>query len=90
MGPNLWEEQLILITANDEEIARRKAAEIGNARNQEYVAANGVVVKWVFDRIERVHIIEAMELTEGTEVFSRFLRESEVKSLLTPFENRNL
>jgi hypothetical protein len=40
----------------------------------------------VFDRVERIYAIEPESLADGTELFSRFLRDSEVASLLTPFE----
>lgn len=43
--------------------------------------------RWVFVRYERVYQIEDESLKTGTELFSRFLRDSEVKSLLTPFED---
>ena len=49
---------------------------------------NGVV-SWTFETIERVYLIEDEELHNGSEVFSRFLRDAEVKSLLTPFSDES-
>jgi len=38
-----------------------------------------------FKKIENVHQIMDEQLKTGTEVFSRFLREGQVQSLLKPF-----
>lgn len=39
---------------------------------------------WSFDRVERVVLVDA-EIGHGTELFSRVLRDSEVMSMLQPF-----
>jgi len=44
-------------------------------------------VLWRFVKVERVVEICTDELINGTELFSRFLREKEVESLLTPFDD---
>ncbi len=68
--------------------ARDKAEWIGKTEAQTYEVESGVVI-WNFERIERVYPIEVDELRSGCEVFSRFLRDSEVKSLLTPFDDES-
>lgn len=83
--PTIWEEQILLISARSEAEARDKAEQIGNSSAQTYKVKDGLVV-WKFERIERIYSIEEEELVSGTEVFSRFLRDSEVTSLLTPFD----
>lgn len=84
--PTIWEERILLIGAESEAEARDKAEQIGNSSAQTYQVEDGLVV-WNFERIERVYAIEKEELSSGTEVFSRFLRDSEVTSLLTPFDD---
>ena len=81
----LWEEQIVLIEAEDEVEAKQKATQYGAAKEHEYRNQKGESVRWVFKQIERVCEVDPT-LKDGAEVFSRFLRESEVKSLLTPFD----
>jgi hypothetical protein len=89
----LWEERLVLIKAPTEEQARRRAEQIGKDAEHEYDVRNKKIeevpqkLKWTFEQIERVYQVESESLADGTEIFSRFLRDSEVKSLLTPFED---
>jgi hypothetical protein len=83
----LWEERIILLQAPSEAEARPEAERIGQSAEQEYLAADGQAVRWKFVQIERAYPIPSDALETGTEVFSRFLRTSEVESLLTPFED---
>lgn len=83
----LWEEQIIIFQADDENTARRKAELRGRAEEHEYRNKENQLVRWRFERVERIYQIEADALDDGTEVFSRFLRDAEAKSLLTPFDN---
>jgi hypothetical protein len=80
----LWEESIRLIEASSESEATKKATQLGNVERASY-QADGATVTWKFSRVERVYFIEPAALTDGTELFSRFLRQSEVNSLLTPF-----
>ena len=77
---------MLLISAESEAEARVRAEQIGNSSAQTYQVEDGIVV-WNFERIERVYSIEDDDLRSGTEVFSRFFRDSEVTSLLTPFDD---
>ena len=89
----LWEEKLLLIQAASEEEARQEAVRIGKDLECEYDVADGKSghppgrLRWGFQTVERVICIESPDLLSGTEVFSRFLRDSEVRSLLTPFSD---
>jgi hypothetical protein len=83
-GP-IWEESVRLIRAGSESQALQKAELLGRSKQVSYPIPGGALT-WSFQRVERVYPIEA-QLVEGTEVFSRFLRDSEVDSLLTPFED---
>jgi Domain of unknown function (DUF4288) len=83
----LWEESIVLIRASSEEEARREAERIGKDGEHDYVAAAGNLVHWTFEQVESVQAILDDALNHGTEVFSRFLRASEVESLLAPFKD---
>jgi hypothetical protein len=57
---------------------------MGMSQGHSYESESGRVT-WIFERIERVYAIGEPRLQSGMGVFSRFLRDSEVQSLLTPF-----
>jgi hypothetical protein len=80
----LWEERIILVRADTEEQARREGERLGKCEEQEYTAATGDLVRWVFRQVESVRAIETLD--HGTELFSRFLSRQEVESLLSPFK----
>lgn len=82
----LWQESVRLISADSEDEARAKAQRLGQAERLSYEVSGGTLT-WVFERIERIYAIEEAALADGAEVFSRFLRDAEVASLLTPFED---
>jgi len=81
----LWEESIRLIKADSEEDAQVLAQKLGQSAPVVYETTEGTVT-WTFDRVERVFTIDSESLVNGTELFSRFLRNSEVLSLLTPFD----
>ncbi len=85
--PALWEESIVLIAADTEEEAERKAEDIGRREELEYRAERDNHVRWTFRAVQSVVSIGDKELCAGTEVFSRFLRASEASSLLTRFED---
>ena len=79
---SLWEESIVLIDADTEEEARLSAEAVGRQREHEYtVGEPGHVLRWTFVRVERIFRIEASDLVHGTEVFSRFLKATQVESL---------
>ena len=85
---SLWEEVIVLIEADDEGQAHRRADEIGRSREHEYLVSDPVqhTLRWRFVKTERVQEIESALPEDGAEVFSRFLRRAEAESLLKPFE----
>ena len=83
----LWEERIFLVFSENSEDAERLGKTLALAAEHSYTVEGGDIVSWVFDRIERVYSIEAESLDCGSEIFSRFLRNSEVQSMLTPFED---
>jgi hypothetical protein len=83
----LWENSIILIEADNAEDAEAIATCHGQAAQHEYISALHERVQWTFERIDRIYEIDSERLSTGVEVFSRFLREAEVESLSTPFED---
>jgi|SRR6185312_3976345 hypothetical protein len=79
--PTIWEESILLIEASSEEEARSQGERLGKSGTRTYEVEDGLVI-WSFEQIERVYAIGREELRSGTELFSRFLKDSEVKSLL--------
>ncbi|MDR0716836.1 MAG: DUF4288 domain-containing protein [Azoarcus sp.] len=84
---DLWEESIVLISAEDEEDAAQKAEKIGRENETSYKAMDGSILAWKFVQIERLYEIMDSKITDGTEVFSRYLKNSEVESILSPFDD---
>ncbi len=84
---SLWEESVVLVKADTEDDALMIAAAIGRSQEISYGVEGGGQLRWLFDRVERVYPIESEDLQSGTELFSRYLRASEVESLLAPFKD---
>ena len=76
----IWEEHIFLVEANNAAEAKTKAEEPARRLECTYDAANGSKVNWKFKMILKVYQLEGQP-KDGAEVFSRFLRESEVRSL---------
>ena len=83
---NMWEESFVLIEAKTSGEAFEKAAVLGQSKKLTYQAIDGTKVSWEFVRVERVFEIDETILKNGTELFSRHLRSSEVESLSRPFD----
>lgn len=89
----LWEEKILMIEASSEMEAGQIAAKFGKDSECEYEVADGTPgnppgrLQWKFQKVERVTFIESDQFTSGMEIFSRFLRDSEAVSLLTPFRD---
>ena len=83
----LWEYRVVLVEATSEDEAKQKGEVIGKNYEETYEAQKGDMVTWKFVQVECVCMIEDEKLKDGTELFSRFLRDSEVQSILTPFDD---
>ncbi|MCL2658738.1 MAG: DUF4288 domain-containing protein [Betaproteobacteria bacterium] len=84
---NLWEESIILIKASSAEEALAKATQLVRDRRISYQVENGDQLDWEFSQVVQAFQIDAQQLMNGTELFSRHLRTSEVESLLRPFDD---
>ncbi|WP_413937098.1 DUF4288 domain-containing protein [Nitrospira sp. BLG_1] len=85
----LWEESIVLIEAPDDLRATEKAGEIGRSKEHSYYVdkPSRHEMRWEFIQVERVYEIDSSTFSAGLELFSRFLRDSEAESLLTPFDD---
>lgn len=82
---NLWEESLILICAKSLGEARNKAEVLGKSREFVYKTINDDQISIEFHSVGQ--ICEINEIEDGSEIFTRHLKYSEVLSLLTPFDD---
>jgi len=85
----VWEERIVLLEAQDETEAKLLAERLGSGGEHEYYVskAENDLLRWTFVEVQKLYPVEDATLRSGTELFSRFLRQSEVESLLTPFED---
>jgi hypothetical protein len=81
----LWEETIVLVQAASHDEARLLAEKIGKDSEVEYESASGERIRWTFRSVfDMYELPEEGILGPGTEVFCRFLRQSQVQSLTTP------
>jgi hypothetical protein len=83
---SLWEEQFFLIESANEKLAWEEAEKLASHREAPYKNEKGELISWQFVKVDRLYAISEEKLRSGVEVFARFLRDSEAKSLMTPFE----
>jgi len=84
-APHLFEEIHVLVSADSEDAARQLAGEIGRQERIAFQTVSGEEVRWDFDQIMAlVELGGALE--HGVELFSRFLKPSEVASLMTKMD----
>lgn len=82
--PSMWEERILLISADDEDEAKSKAEGM-ITKEFTYENSYGNTVIYKYACVERVFQIPD-DPADGSELFVRFLRDSEARSLLTPFD----
>jgi hypothetical protein len=85
----VWEERIILLEAQNEAEAKSLAERLGRDAEHEYYVsrAENDLLRWTFVKVQKLFPVEDFSPRSGTELFSRFLRQREVESLLTPFED---
>lgn len=75
-----------MVESDDEKLAWREAEKLATRREAPYKNDQGQLISWQFVKVDRVYAIPDETLASGVEVFSRFLRDSEAKSLMIPFD----
>jgi hypothetical protein len=78
---------VVLVNASDAAEAERKAYEFGRRQDHAYVAVDGNEVRWKFNAVHKVQPIDPAEEQDVAEVFSLFLRDDEVRSILEPIDD---
>ncbi len=81
---DLWEETICLFQAATEEEAEKMAEEKGRSAETSFQSIEGHTVEWTYDGILSIYCLSTENVDDGTEIFSRFLSEEQVKSLRTP------
>src|SRR5438128_1028259 len=84
---NLWEERIMLFEGESADAVGVEASLYGKNEEHQYTNEAGEQIHWRFRGVDDVQAIDSAILESGTEVFSRFLRASEVASLRTPFSD---
>lgn len=77
----LWEEIVYLVDAFTEDEAREKAELIGKKNEVSYQTVSGRQIVWKFQKITHLSSLEVSDISDGTEVFSRFLNSKQVEIL---------
>ncbi len=77
----VWEEQIVLIQAEDSESAKNYATDYAKTKELEYISATGLKTFWSYKGILDCYELSADSLGHKTEIFSRHLDESQIEAL---------
>jgi hypothetical protein len=86
-GEPLWQLSIVIVEAEDDPAARRAVLQFAKRQRTAFRTVTGADVVWEFDTIGEVAPIIAESDGGVVEAFSTFLRESEARSLQTPFDD---
>ena len=79
LDQEIWEECIFLVEADSATHAIEKAELKGKSLETTYETAAGDTTSWRFGHVDKVCAVPF--LADGVEIFSRFLKRSEVESL---------
>lgn len=82
-----WEYLVLLVDAISEDAASEKAAQYARQRDSEYLTSDNINMRWKFESVHHVQPLNLMEITDGGEMFSFFLKNEEAISLLSSFDD---
>lgn len=80
-GSALFEDKVILVKAGSERQVKAKAGKLGKKDEHEYLNVEGNRVSWVFREVLDVVALFDEALTEGTEVYYKFLSEEDLQAV---------
>lgn len=82
---DIWELEVILLQAESEADITAEAQQVGKDSEHEYKTVTGDQLRWVCRHVEHVYELIEQDIKHGAEVYSQFLRERQVTSLLHGF-----
>jgi hypothetical protein len=85
----LWEERFVIFAASEQVNAMEKALHYGKSEEHSYTNERKELVEWKFDGVISLHKLDTQDIHDKLEVFTRFLKFSEVASLKSSFEDRS-
>jgi len=74
----LFEETVVLLRAQSESAAQKKALKLGEAEAHSYQNVDGETVHWVFKEVLDLIQLDTASIEDGTEVYHHFLTAAEV------------
>ena len=89
-APALYEETVVLLKGSGMAEAEKKATKLGKAASHSYKNVDGETITWTFKEVLDVVQLNEAEIGEGSEVYSRFLRPEDVKSVRASFSASRL
>ena len=81
-----WELRILSVDAMTEGEASEKAADFARNSEVEYLAGDGVGIRWRFVAIGQIQGFDPEELGDGSEILSMFLKNQEAVSMLASFD----
>jgi len=82
----LWEERIAIVGGDSFGEAKDKAECFAKAEEMQYVTIGGEALRWEFVRVGKLVEIRGDAFEQGLEIFSRYLKGSEVASMDMPFD----
>ncbi len=77
----LYEESVVLLRAQTEAAALKKASKLGEAEAHSYQNGDEETVNWVFNDVLDLIQLDALTIEDGTEVYHHFLTAIEVEQV---------
>src|SRR5687768_9668121 len=71
---DLWDEQVVVLRARNDEDAYRKGIKLCKKQNHSYKNSSGDTVTWKFSGVAELQELGSEEITSGTEIYSRLTR----------------
>jgi hypothetical protein len=76
--PKVYEDRIVLLVAEDEVEAAKKANSVGSKSREEYLNQFGARVMWDFLEVLDLVAIDQEQIAHGSEVYSQLLNEEDL------------